>query len=66
MPFAHFLGDDSSETELDEDEIENMLDEGLPDDLRNKKKENQYEEKFKTVLEGLFVYCCSLFFFVLH
>lgn len=30
-----------------------MLDEGLPDDLRSKKKEVQYEEKYKTVLEGL-------------
>jgi hypothetical protein len=27
-----------------------MLDEGLPDDLKNKKKE--YEERYKTVLEG--------------
>lgn len=28
-----------------------MLDEGLPENLRNKRKENQYEEKYKTVLE---------------
>jgi len=37
---------------LDEEEIENMLDEGLPDELKNKRKETQYEEKYKTVLEG--------------
>lgn len=29
-----------------------MLDERLPDDLRDRKKENKYEEKFKTILEG--------------
>jgi hypothetical protein len=39
-----------SNSELDCEEIESMLDEGLPDDLKNKKKE--YEERFKTVLEG--------------
>jgi hypothetical protein len=35
---------------MDCDELESMLDADLPDDLRNKKKE--YEERFKTVLEG--------------
>lgn len=42
----------SSDTELDDDDIENMLDEGLPEELKGKKKETQYEEKFKTVLDG--------------
>lgn len=29
------------------------MDEGLPDDLRDRKKDIQYEERFKTVLEGM-------------
>lgn len=33
-------------------DIENMLNDGLPDELKNKKVEAQYDEKFKTVLEG--------------
>lgn len=35
---------------MDNDELENLLDEPLPDELKNKKKDSQYEEKFKTVL----------------
>lgn len=37
--------------EMDEDALEELLNEGLPEDIRNKKKELQYDEKFKTVLE---------------
>lgn len=50
--FVYCITDDSSDTDLGDDEIENMLDEGLPDDIRNKKVETQYDEKYKTVLEG--------------
>lgn len=32
-----------------------MLDEGLPEDLRERKKMYQYEEKSKLVLEGIFL-----------
>lgn len=35
---------------MDNDELENLLDEPLPEELKNKKKDSQYEEKFKTVL----------------
>lgn len=37
--------------ELDDDALEELLNEGLPESIRNKKKEVQYDEKFKTVLE---------------
>ncbi|XP_075146191.1 microprocessor complex subunit partner of drosha isoform X2 [Haematobia irritans] len=43
-------GDESSELDLDDEEIENLLDENLPDDLKVSKKP-KYEERFKTVLE---------------
>lgn len=45
-------GEYSSESdyEMDNDELENLLDEPLPEELKNKKKDTQYEEKFKTVL----------------
>lgn len=39
-----------SDFEMDNDELENLLDEPLPEELKNKKKDSQYEEKFKTVL----------------
>ena len=35
---------------MNDEEIESMLDERLPAELKNKKKE--YEERFKTVMEG--------------
>lgn len=40
----------SSESDVNYEEIESMLDERLPDELKNKKKE--YEERFKTIMEG--------------
>ncbi|XP_037051597.1 microprocessor complex subunit DGCR8 [Bradysia coprophila] len=43
--------DDSSDTDLNDNDIENMLNEGLPEELKNKKVEAQYDEKFKIVLE---------------
>ncbi|XP_065368952.1 microprocessor complex subunit DGCR8 isoform X2 [Calliphora vicina] len=43
-------GDESSELDLDDEEIEHLLDENLPDDLKVSKKP-KYEERFKTVLE---------------
>ncbi|CAD7092377.1 unnamed protein product [Hermetia illucens] len=43
-------GGDSSEFDLDENELENMLDEALPEDLK-KRKQVPYEERFKTVVE---------------
>ncbi|KAJ6649317.1 Microprocessor complex subunit DGCR8 [Pseudolycoriella hygida] len=42
---------DSSDTEFDDADIESMLNERLPDEIKNKKVEAQYDEKFKTVLE---------------
>lgn len=42
----------SSDSDLDDIDIENMLDEGLPDDLREHKKQQHYEEKYKTILDG--------------
>ncbi|XP_037948587.1 microprocessor complex subunit DGCR8-like isoform X1 [Teleopsis dalmanni] len=41
---------DSSDLDLDDDEIENLLNENLPDDLKESKRP-KYEERFKTVLE---------------
>lgn len=43
----------SSDSDMDDIDIENMLDEGLPDDLRDHKKQQRYEEKYKTVLDGM-------------
>lgn len=37
--------------EIDIKELEDMLDENLPDDLKEIKRP-QYEERFKTVMEG--------------
>lgn len=34
-----------------EEDIEQMLDADLPEELKNKKKENVYEERYKTVLD---------------
>lgn len=53
------LGYQTSDSDIDDDELENLLDEGLPDDLRDRKKDIQYEERFKTVLEGIamFITC---------
>lgn len=51
----HFVADsedDSSDTDINDEDIESMLNERLPEELKNKKVEAQYEEKFKTVLEG--------------
>lgn len=44
---------DSSDSEVEEIDIDNLLDEGLPDDLRERKKTHNYEEKSKLVLEGI-------------
>ncbi|XP_063706416.1 microprocessor complex subunit DGCR8 [Culicoides brevitarsis] len=43
--------DDFSENEDIEADIENMLDADLPEEMKSKRKENTYEEKFKTVLD---------------
>lgn len=43
---------DSSDSDVEEIDIDNLLDEGLPDDLRERKKMHNYEEKTKLVLEG--------------
>ncbi|XP_059611300.1 microprocessor complex subunit DGCR8 [Phlebotomus argentipes] len=43
--------DDESQSELEDEDIENLLDAGLPEELRNKKKQCQYEERSKIVLE---------------
>ena len=43
---------DSSDSDMQEIDIENLLDEGLPDDLRERKKMHNYEERSKMVLEG--------------
>lgn len=43
---------DSSDSDMEEIDIDNLLDEGLPDDLRERKKMHNYEEKTKLVLEG--------------
>lgn len=45
---------DSSDSDVEEIDIDidNLLDEGLPDDLRERKKMHNYEEKSKLVLEG--------------
>lgn len=50
----HDQGDgyESSDLDIDDNEIENLLNENLPDDLKEPKKP-KYEERFKTVLEGL-------------
>lgn len=49
--FTRFSGDDaSSQSDFGEEDLENMLDEGLPDDLKNK-KHSQREEKLKVILE---------------
>lgn len=42
----------TSESDLDDIDIENMLDEGLPEDLRDHKKQQHYEEKYKTIMDG--------------
>ncbi|KAG5682513.1 hypothetical protein PVAND_011862 [Polypedilum vanderplanki] len=39
----------ASDSDVNYEEIESMLDERLPDELKNKKKE--YEERFKTIME---------------
>lgn len=50
----YLLEIDSSDSDVDvqEIDIENLLDEGLPDDLRERKKMHNYEERSKMVLEG--------------
>lgn len=45
---------DYDSSDFDDDEIENLLDEKLPDDLRESKRP-KYEQRFKTVLEGDFL-----------
>lgn len=58
---------DSSDTDLGEAEIEDMLNEALPEDLRNKKIQSQYDEKYKTVLEGLLKFIITIkLFFIYH
>ncbi|XP_030369479.1 microprocessor complex subunit DGCR8 isoform X2 [Scaptodrosophila lebanonensis] len=42
--------DDYDSSEFDDEEIENLLDEKLPDELRESKRP-KYEERYKTVLE---------------
>uniref|UniRef100_A0A182VWW4 DRBM domain-containing protein n=1 Tax=Anopheles minimus TaxID=112268 RepID=A0A182VWW4_9DIPT len=46
-------GDDGSSegSDVNYDDIESMLDEGLPEELRNTAKKQPYEERFKQVLE---------------
>lgn len=46
---------------MEEIDIDHLLDEGLPDDLRERKKTHNYEEKSKLVLEGLLIdtYVCE-------
>ncbi|KAH8284132.1 hypothetical protein KR054_010847 [Drosophila jambulina] len=44
-------GEEYESSEFDDDEIENLLDEKLPDELRDSKRP-MYEQRFKTVLEG--------------
>ncbi|KAH8232161.1 hypothetical protein KR032_001142, partial [Drosophila birchii] len=43
-------GEDFDSSEFDDEEIENLLDEKLPDELRDSKRP-MYEQRFKTVLE---------------
>ncbi|ALC45974.1 pasha [Drosophila busckii] len=43
-------GGDSDSSDFDDEEIENLLDEGLPENLRESKRP-KYEQRFKTVLE---------------
>ncbi|XP_040156195.1 microprocessor complex subunit DGCR8 [Anopheles arabiensis] len=46
------MDDGSSEgSDVNYDDIESMLDEGLPEELRNTNKKQPYEERFKQVLE---------------
>uniref|UniRef100_A0A182NRM0 DRBM domain-containing protein n=1 Tax=Anopheles dirus TaxID=7168 RepID=A0A182NRM0_9DIPT len=46
------VDDGSSEgSDMNYDDIESMLDEGLPDELKNTNKKQPYEERFKQVLE---------------
>ncbi|XP_050069019.1 microprocessor complex subunit DGCR8 [Anopheles maculipalpis] len=46
------VDDGSSEgSDVNYDDIESMLDEGLPEELRNTAKKQPYEERFKQVLE---------------
>lgn len=47
------LGYQSSDSDIDDDELDTLLNEALPEDLRSRKKDVQYEERFKTVLEGM-------------
>lgn len=48
---SYSTGDDaSSQSDFGEEDLENMLDEGLPDDLKHK-RHSQREEKFKVILE---------------
>ncbi|XP_055905342.1 microprocessor complex subunit DGCR8 [Eupeodes corollae] len=42
--------EDSSDLDFDDEELDNLLDEGLPEDLKGRQKP-KYEERFKTVLE---------------
>lgn len=44
---------DSSDFEAPDIDIDNMLDEGLPEDMKERKKMHQYQETSKVVLEGL-------------
>lgn len=43
--------DDYDFTDDDLDVVEQMLDENLPDDYKNRKKDQEYEERSKVVLE---------------
>ena len=47
-------GSEYSDSDGNYEEIESMLDERLPEELKNKKKE--YEERFKTIMEGKWIY----------
>lgn len=51
---------ESSGSEVNYDDIESMLDERLPEELRNKRKDQQYEERFKTIMEGNLSSCTFL------
>jgi hypothetical protein len=51
IPLHAQAGSDySSDSDDNYEEIDAMLDERLPEELKNKKKE--YEERFKTIMEG--------------
>lgn len=61
MPKPKFLAGSeySSDSDANYEELESMLNEPLPEELKNKKKE--YEERFKIIMEGMYL---ILYFFI--